>query len=158
MTRAINGLGHPPRLICKVDRETITAAARENSNACMVAETIKKAKPRLQYIAVDIQTVRATDPKKGERYIWLTPRSIQQKIIDFDKGKRVEPFSFRLDDGQTIPSGRNPSWKKKTSTKAKLRKSATKRARTSVPVKVGGKAPPKAIGSRRAFGLRALAY
>jgi hypothetical protein len=157
MTRATNGLGHPPRVVATVTAEDITTAVPRNSNTCMVAESLKRAKPKLRHIAVDIQTIRATDPEKGERYIWLTPRSIQQAIVDFDAEIKPKPFQFKLWDGQTILAGRNrPS--NKRAYKAKLRKAKSTRNKSAVPVKVGGKAPPKAIGSRRAFGLRSLAY
>jgi hypothetical protein len=159
MTAATNGLGHPPKVVATVTADDIETAKPRNSNTCMVAEALKRARPKFKFVAVDIQTIRATDPEKGERYIWLTPRSIQQAIVDFDGGKKPDPFQFRLWDGQTIAAGRRSNWAKgRKTSKARLRKAKSTRVNHAVPVKVGGKAPPKAIGSRRAFGLRSLAY
>lgn len=164
MTKATNGLGHPPKFTAKVTKDILADACKRNSNTCMVACALKEAKPKLSRIAVDIQTIRATDWKKGERYVWLTPRSIQQKIVDFDAGKDIKPFAFKMGDGQTIEvAPKTPKQKSKMRANNIKRKKAQLRMardgnRTGVPVVVGGKAPPKAIGSRRAFGLRSLAY
>lgn len=150
-------LGHAPRVHIKVDQETIDEAVERNSNSCMVSNAIKKAYPNLKYVGGDIQTFRASDPAKGERYIWLTPKSIQQMIVDFDAGKRPRPFSFYFRDGQVIEAKSSTKGVKRPrkATKARLRTARGGNRRT-VPERVGGKAPPKAIGSRRMFGSRGL--
>ena len=146
-------LGKAPRIIFDVTKELINDGVSRNSNHCMVAEGLKSGYPELKYVAVDIQTIRASDPEKRERYVWITPRSVQQMIVDFDRGRKPKPFKVYLRDGQVIESGRtnDKGYKKK---KAALRKS--RGSRRSVPQKVGGKTPPKAIGQRRAYGLRSL--
>ena len=145
-------LGHPPRIKIKVEDDTISDAVRANSNHCMIAEALKKARPGLSHVAVDIQTIRATDKDKAERYCWLTPRSIQQAIVQFDMGHRPGPFMFELRDGQTTPSGHAYRRKRQRGTK-QLRRPRNGSA-TSVLERVGGAMPPRSIGQRREFGLR----
>lgn len=149
-------LGHAPAVRLRVDAETINTSCVRNGHHCMVAEALKKQFPNLCYISADIQTIRATDLKKHERYIWLTPRPIQQLIIDFDQGKKPTPFSTLLRVGQILESGNGTRGKTK---KAKAPTLAKHKNHPRVtPVIVGGKAPPKSspIGFRREFGVRAL--
>lgn len=142
-------LGHAPRITVEVTAKRINEGAKRNSNHCMVAESLKDAYPRLKYVAVDIQTIRATDLKKRERYIWLTPTSVQNMIINFDRGVKPLPFTFTCQDGQTTQAAT-----KTPAQKAALRLSRRK----GMPSRVGGRRPPRAIGLRRSFGLRSLKY
>jgi len=142
----------------------------------MVAEALKEARPDAKFVAVDIQTIRWSDPIRKERYTYLTPRSVQEAIINFDQGKSPEPFSFQLRDGQTTVFGLSESQKEKqraySSERATAEKKREKRAlmRTvvgggpgTIPERVGGKSPPRAAlhhppiaGNRLEFGLRRL--
>jgi hypothetical protein len=165
-------LGHAPRFTARVTPEILERSVQRNSNHCMLAEAIKEAHPDLTHISVDIQTIRASNPKKRERYIWLTPRVCQVGIIDFDRGQKLTPFPFNLRAGQTISMGTSSaqrlSSQAKAKAKAKRKKAAAetdgalRRPRDanaqSVMVKVGGKAPPRSVGRRRSFGLRSLEY
>lgn len=144
-----NFLGRAPRITVEVTAKRINEGAKRNSNHCMVAESLKDSHPNLNYIAVDIQTIRATNKKKGERYIWLTPRSVQEMIINFDRGVKPMPFSFVCGDGQTVPTYRR-------TTKAKLRRSQY--GKSNIPAVSGGRAPRRSVGLRRSFGLRSLKY
>lgn len=142
-------LGRAPHLTVEVTAKRINEGAKRNSNHCMVAESVKDARPDLRYISVDVQTIRATNRKKKERYIWLTPRSVQEMIINFDRGVKPLPFIFKCSDGQTVPTSRR-------TTKAKLRRSRFGKA--NVPAISGGRKPPRSVGLRRSFGLRSLKY
>lgn len=142
-------LGRAPQITVEVTAKRINEGAKRNSNHCMVAESLKDSYPKLNYIAVDIQTIRATDRKKKERYIWLTPRSVQEMIINFDRGVKPLPFRFICQDGQTVPT-------QQRTTKAKLRRS--RHGESNVPAVSGGRKPPRSVGYRRSFGLRSLKY
>lgn len=152
-------LGHAPQMSVAVSTDTIGSAIERSSSHCMVADAIKAHNPKLKHVAVDIQTIRATDPAKRERYVWLTPRSVQKAIIDFDQGVRPKAWSFTLKSGQTTTSatglGIGAGKKKRRHPKAKMRTAKGGNART-VPVIVGGREPPVAAGRRREFGLRAF--
>jgi hypothetical protein len=149
-----------------VTPDIIDRAVVKNSNHCMAAEAIKAANRHLSHISVDIQTIRASDPMRRQRYIWLTPRKVQTAIIAFDQGNEVQPFNFRLQHGQTIPIKETV---KAAAVKAKRQAYDKKRKKRSkavikakqpggMPSIVGGKAPPKAAGATRTFGLRTLQY
>lgn len=136
-----------------ITKEAIENGIAKNSNHCMVADALKAAYPHLKYIAVDIQTIRATDTERKERYVWITPRHIQQLIIDFDHGKRPAPIKeVRLQRGMIIASGHSDGDNKKRRTK----RATLKKTGHRVPVVKATRSPPRSIGARREFGLRAF--
>lgn len=148
-------LGRPPAILVEVTQKRIEAGVKRNSNHCMIAEAVKDSRPELSHIAVDIQTIRATNPKKRERYVWLTPRSVQEMIINFDRGVKPRPFSFRCTEGQTTRSGARHNYDNEKKQK-KMR--AGRHGKTNMPERVGGKTPPHSVGQRRSFGLRSLKF
>src|SRR5215471_5940101 len=110
---------------------------------CMISEGIKtafdKLKTPIDVVYTDLQTIRYTIPKKNKRYVHLTPRSVQQALVDFDSGDPVEPFTFVLYTDravQILPAKKHPGNPE------------------------GGKPPPKASprypARLRRFGLRLL--
>lgn len=103
-----------PRVVVTVSAAEIEHSVRRNSSHCMIAEAVKRCQPGATGISVDLQTVRWTNPAKGLRYIYLTPRAAQVALIDYDQGQHPKPFSFVLSGGQTIPSsGNRPNREKK---------------------------------------------
>jgi hypothetical protein len=62
----------------------------------MIADAIKEAIPNAQSVAVDLVTIRWTDPVRELRYIYLTPRRAQLALIDFDRGVVPKPFDVQL--------------------------------------------------------------
>jgi hypothetical protein len=62
----------------------------------MIAEAIRLAVPNAQSVAVDLVTIRWTDPVRELRYIYLTPRLAQHALIDFDSGVEPRPFDVKL--------------------------------------------------------------
>jgi hypothetical protein len=62
----------------------------------MIADAVRKAYPWARNITVDIQTIRLSDPERGVRLTYLTPRQAQLALLDFDAGEKAEPFSFAL--------------------------------------------------------------
>ena len=139
------------RLEFPVTPDHIKSSLAANSSHCAIASALKEAYPHLKFVSVDLQTIRATDASKGERYVWYTPRPCQRLIIDFDQGKEVQPIdTVRLQYGQVMPSGRpeNRKKKKKASSKRRLVKVGN-----ALPIVRGGKAPPISR-ARREYGLR----
>lgn len=162
----------------QIVEKVIADSVRNHSGHCMVAESIKAQLPGMTKVAVDIQTIRMTDLKKGLRYTYLTPRVVQEAIIDFDEGQRIVPFSFLLRGAHvTLARHRDkrggparpptPEGQRRT---AAARAAALQIART-VPVRAhlrdigkGQEAPPARVGGdpapqlsmRREFGLRAF--
>lgn len=130
----------------KVTKELITKAIPRDSSHCMVADTIKSQISGAKRVSVDLATIRFSVGDK--RYIFLTPRTVQQALIWFDQGdSRLSPFSFDLRvPAQVVPTGRKtpdrrPESKRsriKATTKAVVIANAGQRA----PDVIGGKTPP----------------
>lgn len=166
----------PPQIHVEVTGTIIDEAIARHSGYCMGSEAVKIAAPWARNVSTDIQTIRLTDPRRGVRYIYLTPRIMQDMLIDFDSGVKPQPFSFKLRNGQVTSS-----WKRvrtesgvtkmvKERNDLNRRKLAPEKYRNSVGTGtiIGGKAPPKAstlakrkpsiatgVSYRREFGLRA---
>lgn len=166
-----------PRLEIEITDEIIREAIPRDSSYCMIAEAVKAVYPDAQRVAVDLQTVRFTDPKKGLRFTYLTPRVAQVMLINFDQEIVPEPFICRLTNGQVTRSGQKiakatrSSGQKLSPAQLKQRNEASKKGQDSlaqarlvsrgttgsVPDRVGGKTPPTTpFARRRSFGLRAL--
>lgn len=94
-----------PQLKVELTREGIDAAKERDSSHCMIAEAVKTAFPGAAYVSVDLQTIRFSDPEKHLRYTYLTPRTAQIALVNFDQGRTPEPFAFRLGRGQVTRSG-----------------------------------------------------
>lgn len=144
-------LGAAPNISIPVTQRRIDEGAKRNSNHCMVAESLHDAFPHLSRVAVDVQTIRATDVRRKERYVWLTPSSVQRLIIDFDRGIKPRPFMFRCVSGQTVRMAHRGSGKSKINISTLGSRKYKVRAK-------GGRTPAHSIGVRRTFGLRSLQY
>jgi hypothetical protein len=80
-----------------VEQQHIDEALRANSSHCAIAMAIATAIPHAQRIAVDLQTIRWTDKKRGVRYVFLTPHVAQTEvIIPFDQGETCKPVTFKM--------------------------------------------------------------
>ena len=158
-----------PRVKLHITAEMIESAKTRDVNHCMIAEAVKAAYPDAKTVAVDIQTIRFSDLKKGYRYTYLTPRLAQVALVQWDRKIMPEPFEFQLRNGQVTragnrpPAGKNPKGTGGIDKANKIRKARLLnrvKGSGSVMDRVGGKTPPLDIpfSRRRAFGLRALDY
>lgn len=177
MARAKSSTPRAPRLIIDLTADIIRDSKTRDSSHCMIAEAVRAAYPDATKVSVDIQTIRFTDPKKGFRYVYLTPRAAQVAIVRFDQGDLPEPFKFRLGGGQVALAGRRAA-SRPLSEKEQAQREAARAAvlvnrgsRTAddndaaseqslpyacdgVPERVGGKTPPRSLGMRREYGIR----
>lgn len=167
----VSKLPKAPRVTIEVTGEVIAHSTERDSSHCMIAEAVRHSIPDADRVSVDLQTIRFSDPKKGLRYTYLTPRVGQVALIDFDQGQKPEPFTMRLSGGQVTAMDRKPR-ELSDETRAKLRAAGAKGRQTlalrktklrtngdmGVPDRVGGRTPPTTpFARRRAFGIRALA-
>lgn len=168
----LTAIARAPRITgINVAEDVIDLAIPRDSGHCMIADAIQQAVPGAKRISVDVQTIRFTDPDQPFRYIYLTPRIVQQAIIQFDRGIKPVPFSFALRSGQVVNAGKvASSFKRRTTDSPLLPKKAvlvpSKRGgagRGPLHDVVGGTPPPLSAGSnssrlprnqRRQFGLR----
>jgi hypothetical protein len=155
-----------------VTSDRIQEAIRRNSSACMAADAIKEALPWAKSVSVDIQTMRLTDPEARLRYIFLTPRRVQEHIVDWDAGVDPEPFDFMLGKPtQIVKAHMGTDWKKPTITgtdrkaisealdqEVILGGATAIESKKGAIIVIGGKTPPKSRGSSgvRAFGIKGL--
>ncbi len=93
-----------PVVDVKVTQEIIDHAIARDSGHCVVADAIAATLPHVNHVSVDLQTIRFTDPKKHERYVYLTPRSAALAIIQTDQGEKPAPFNLRLRSAHVLNS------------------------------------------------------
>ena len=75
-----------PLLQLTISEEQVAQAVQSNSGGCLIADAIKKQYPNLVNVTVDMATIRVSDRKRGERYIYLTPPAAQHVLLSFDQG------------------------------------------------------------------------
>ena len=81
----------------------------------MIADAVREALPEVKSISVDLQTIRFSDPGRGQRYTYLTPMIAQDYLVAFDEGQPLEPFEFRLNSPvQTTYIGRQAKGESRT--------------------------------------------
>jgi hypothetical protein len=85
----------------QVTEADIKKAETKSSMRCVVAQAIARTVPDARRVDVDVQTVRWT--RGDDRYVYLTPYSVQGYIIAFDAGDDIQPFTFALDDRRRVP-------------------------------------------------------
>jgi hypothetical protein len=62
----------------------------------IVAAAIRNARPEVRNIAVDLGTIRWTDPKTGRRVTFATPDAVRDALLAFTGGGAPAPFRFIL--------------------------------------------------------------
>lgn len=142
------------RLSVNVTADHISEGVTASSSHCMIAEAIKAAYPSAKKVAVDISTCRFTDPEKGHRYVFLTPRVAQSALVDFDEGTMPAPFSFRL-TGAHVTAMRGTAEKDKSDKVLSRATLASSDRGSRMPRRLGGSRPPQ-LHLRREFGVRAF--
>jgi hypothetical protein len=114
----------------KVTRELIERATQRDSRHCMIAEAIKAANPRYLNIAVDLQTIRYTDPRTRKRYTCLTPQTAGHALVEFDQGPRGRAIRAHAEAGaRRRPEASRPG--RASEHGARPRSCARREARTS---------------------------
>jgi hypothetical protein len=148
-----------PRLNVSVTAMDIETARPANSGHCMIAEAIKRAiGGDIKRVAVDLQTIRWSDPARGLRYTYLTPRPAVVNLVKWDQGVRVEPFQFRLRGAQVTTMWKGGPGKQKPVHNLgpkRLHSNQDEKAKGKIPDVIGGR-PPSRLGMRREFGVRGL--
>jgi len=172
--RTLMGPGEKvPRIRVSVTREQIEQAKQADSGHCMIADAIKATIPDAKAVTVDLASIRWTDSRRGVRYLYLTPPSVQIALLRFDNGITPPSFHFRLNSpAQVVASGRGASHKQEGLQRLTSNPN-------EVPSRIGGKLPENGAlsdkqprkrannfptnpddvrqGRRRAFGVRSMA-
>jgi len=160
-------------IVVELTNDDIQYAVRQHSAKCMIARAVKRAHPDAEMVMVDIQTIRFTDAKTGERLSWLTPPPAQRQIVHFDGGElsEIEPITFRLlrryaiRIQRQVEKGTPEQREAYRAAKRERRSTAGMRTRTAdvavgegdVPVASVNKRPPRSPGTtKRIYGMRTL--
>lgn len=151
--------------VVHVTKEDIDGGIKNSSSHCMIADAIKR-----QYggeatkVSVDLQTIRLSRPAKRERLVFFTPAIAQRRLLEFDAGVDVEPFTLKLARPvQVLPMGSTATGRaKRTVSAPRAGQIPTVKGGKALPVGplAGGDKPSgrnAQIGRRRAYGLRAMA-
>jgi hypothetical protein len=151
-----------PKNKIQVTNDIIEAACQGNRRHCMIAEAIRNQIKGATTISVDLMTIRYSMPERGLRYIFHTPRTAQIALMNFDAGKPLEPFEFRLRNGQAVSIVKRirGGIREQVHNLGKRKVSAHKEENGGIVTEtVGGKSPPKLMpphpshNSIRKFGL-----
>jgi hypothetical protein len=87
----------PKQTAVSVDTEAIAAVtAGRIDGEHLIAAAIRSARPEMRNIAVDLGTIRWTDPKTGRRVTFATPVVVRTALLAFADGAAPAPFRFIL--------------------------------------------------------------
>jgi hypothetical protein len=75
-----------PVLSLAITQDQYDHAVQSASGGCLIADAIKEQYPELVNVSVDMATIRVSDRKRGERYIYLAPPAAQHVLLAFDQG------------------------------------------------------------------------
>lgn len=147
--------GSHRRVTVNVTQELIDRAEKRDSSHCMIADAVRAALPEAKSVSVDLVTIRFTDPAKNQRYIYLTPLTAQQALVDLDQGRHNEPFKFVLGKAVQVmeAGGRAGPDGKRTKNPRRTVQGVVGGSGRNQPTKLGGDYPPRGVlsstGSRR---------
>jgi hypothetical protein len=99
--------GRPPRqTTVTIGTEAIAAATIGGIDGeRAIAEAIRTARPDVRNVAVDLGTIRWTDPKTGRRVTFATPIVVRDALLGLAGGAAPEPFRFILGRAARVTSG-----------------------------------------------------
>jgi hypothetical protein len=97
----------PPRqTTVTVGAEAFAAvAAGRIDGAHLIAEVVRAARPDVRNVAVDLGTIRWTDPKTGRRVMFATPAVVRDALLALARGDAPEPFRFILGRAARVTRG-----------------------------------------------------
>lgn len=164
-----------------IDRDKINDCKKRDSSSCMVTEAVNEQMPLIRVIT-DSATIRGTHRNSGARYIWLTPPRVQEYIADWDEGRDILPFKFKLSKPVQIVPVKPKITKPKPSNPLDVTKASSKEIKDAIrqgkptigqtvvhrspnksgsgqPIIIGGETPPirTVFGPMRRYGYRGLA-
>jgi len=144
------------RVEVDITQELIDRAIRAHSAQCVVAVGIARKLPDATRIDVDLRSIRFT--RKEIRYVFLTPPSIQQYIVDFDAGDKIFPFRFRLQRPHEYKTVKRPSTPTKQLMKQPAEKEQAKaQSKLSEGPPLTNRTPPRGFKRKvRSYGHRFL--
>jgi hypothetical protein len=87
----------PKQTAVFVGTEAIAAATTGRIDGeRIIAAAVRSARPEVRNIAVDLGTIRWTDPKTGRRVTFATPVVVRDALLTLASGAVPAPFRFIL--------------------------------------------------------------
>jgi hypothetical protein len=96
-TRPVSRRSPSKQTVVSVSADAITAATIGRIDAArVIAEAIHAARPGARNVAVDLGTIRWTEPETGHRVAFATPAAVRDALLALARGDTPEPFRFIL--------------------------------------------------------------
>ena len=87
----------PKQTAVSISADAIAAAMAGRVDAeRVIADAVRVARPDARNIAVDLGTIRWTDPQTGRRVAFATPIVVRDALFALARGDAPEPFRFIL--------------------------------------------------------------
>jgi hypothetical protein len=87
----------PKQTTVTISAEAITAAtAGRIDGEHVIVEALRAARPDVRNVAVDLGTIRWTDPKTSRRVTFQTPTAVREALLGLRNGAVPKPFRFIL--------------------------------------------------------------
>ena len=86
-----------PTVTVEVTADDVRVAKVGDSSHCMIARALARSiGVSERFVSVDLQLIEYSDPQRHLRISYLTPKIAQERLLDFDAGEKVEPFTLTL--------------------------------------------------------------
>jgi hypothetical protein len=89
-----------PSFMVRVTQTMIDEAIRCQGWKCMITEAVLAARPYLEHVWTDATGIHASDPRRNRKYKWFHTNKSLAAFMAWDRGVRLKPFSFKLQDAQ----------------------------------------------------------
>jgi len=87
----------PKQTTVTVSADAIAAVmAGRTDGERVIAEAIRAARPDVRSVAIDLGSIRWTDPKTGRRVTFATPVAVRDALLELNRGAAPGPFRFIL--------------------------------------------------------------
>jgi len=71
----------------------------------MIVQAVRAARPEVRNVAMDLGTIRWTDPKTSLRVSFGTPTVVREALLGLARGDAPEPFRFILERAARVGRG-----------------------------------------------------
>jgi hypothetical protein len=81
------------------DIEACRVQRQGDPRRCMISDAVQRAIPEALFIDTDLRYLRFSLESTQRRYFYDLPQVPQRALLDFDNGREVQPFDFRIRRG-----------------------------------------------------------
>jgi hypothetical protein len=96
----------PKQTTVTISADAIAAMTVRRIDAeLIIAEAVRAARPDVRNVAVDLGTIRWTDPKTSRRVTFDTPAVLRDTLLSLGRGNAPRPFRFILGRAARVTRG-----------------------------------------------------